>query len=194
MDNVFDITSTGDINISPEILMILEFKQIWDRDRTRSKDKAKKELTFIYGMCSRSNKNIWGDFKDPVTRGKVIKEDIFGKDSKWLPDVDVLKAIDKYNARRPQGPLEIVLDSVEGSMMKLAEYLQSVDFTETNANGGLVHDPKKVKDIISTMGKTVVDYNNLKREIEAGREAQDEKLRGGGSKGYFETVDVNDML
>jgi hypothetical protein len=189
MNNLFEWLPSGEISISPELLMIKEFEKIWSRDNSKNKLKAKKELTFVWGMCATSDKNIWSDFKDELERAKIIKSDIFEPNAVWKPDELVLTAIDKYKERIPKSPLDKMLESVEGAIGKLSLYLDSVDFTATDENGRLIHDPKKVRDIISTMGKTVGDYNELKRQIAAGKQDSDEAIRGGGQKGMFEDAD-----
>ena len=39
------------VTISEEALLLKPFKAIWDRDRTKSKDRALDELGFIYFFC-----------------------------------------------------------------------------------------------------------------------------------------------
>lgn len=172
--------------------MIKEFAEIWDRDKTKTKTKARKEILFVWGMCANTDKNIWIDFKDELQRAKIIKQDIYGTDSDWKPDELIIRAIDKYKSRIPKSALDKMLESVEGAIGKLSNYLDTVDFGDTDAQGKLIHDPKKVRDIISTMGKTVADYNELKRQIAAGKADADEAIRGGGAKGYFEESDEYD--
>jgi len=192
MNSLFEYLPSGEINISPEVLMFKEFSDIWDRDKTKGKKKAKKEVTFVWGICANTDKNIWRDFKDELERAKMIKLDIFGKGSDWKPDPVVLSAIDKYKRRLPFSPLDKMLDSVEKAILKLSDYLDDVDFSHVDDNGKPIHDPKKVRDIISTMGKTMTDYNELKKQIAAGKADTEEQLRGGGSKGLFEERDEFD--
>lgn len=186
MNSLFEMLPSGEILIAPEAVMVKELNEIWERDKTKAKNKAKKELTFVWGMASTSDKNIWADFKDELQREKIIKGDIYGDGSDWKPDEVVLKAIDKYKSRIPKSALDKMLESVEGAIGKLSAYLDSVDFTDTDNQGKLIHDPKKVRDIISTMGKTVTDYNELKRQIAAGKAEMDVAIRGGGSMGMYE--------
>jgi hypothetical protein len=190
MISLFDMTPTDEIVISPEALLIKEFEVIWERDKIEGHKQAKKELTFVWGMADPTERNIWRDFKDTLQRGKIIREDLFGKDSKWKPDADVIKAVDKYKSRIPRSALDAMLESVEGAITKLSDYLDTVDFSQTDAQGKLIHDPKKVRDIISTMGKTVADYNELKKQVEAGKVGTDEQIRGGGTRGYMETTET----
>lgn len=190
MNSFFEWLPTNEIKIAPEALMINEIAVVWERDKTKDKRKARKEITFIWGMCCNTDKNIWIDFKDELERARVIKQDLYGTDSDWKPDAAILNAIDKYKLRIPRSALDIMLDSVETSILKLSKYLDSVDFNSIDNAGRLIHDPKKVRDIISSMGKTVTDYNNLKREIAAGKIDTDESIRGGGVKGYFEQANA----
>jgi hypothetical protein len=188
MDTVFDINGKGEITIAPEILMVEEFAEIWNRDTSFDKLEAKRELTFVFGMSSDSEKNIWRDFREPVKRAKIIREDVYGKNSSWKPDIVVTSAIGKYKARLPHSVLDDMIESVEDAIHKLTLYLRSVDFDERDMNGKPVHDPKKVRDIMSNMGKTIADYNELKRQVKAGK-VDEAVIRGGGKKGMMETAD-----
>ena len=37
--------------ISPEALLIPEFQKIWEKDKSKDKEKALKELSYVYFIC-----------------------------------------------------------------------------------------------------------------------------------------------
>jgi hypothetical protein len=90
MTELFNIKD-GKIVITPDKLAIPVFKQIYERDKSKNKDIAFKELSYIFFMV---------DFNSPYQsypndkKEKMIIEDIF-KD-KWSPDKLVKEGITKY--------------------------------------------------------------------------------------------------
>lgn len=60
------------ITIAPEALLLKPFKQIWQRDRSRNKDKALMELGFIYFFCD--TRSDYQYLTDEDERKRAIKE------------------------------------------------------------------------------------------------------------------------
>ena len=83
------------ITISEEALMLKPFKALWDRDKTKTKEKALMELGYIYFLCDpRSDYQYIVDLEsrsDEIKKGEGI-------DTKWKPDSKVLEAIEFYNS------------------------------------------------------------------------------------------------
>jgi hypothetical protein len=40
-----------DVKVDPEALLLKPFKKIWDRDKSKDKNRAMQELGFIYFVC-----------------------------------------------------------------------------------------------------------------------------------------------
>lgn len=83
------------LTISPEALVLKPFKQIWDRDKSKNKEKAIQELGFIYFFC-----DIRSDYQyivNEADRELAIKEGE-GLPQSWKPDVKVKEAIEFYNS------------------------------------------------------------------------------------------------
>jgi len=196
MDNLFEInTKNMMVTIAPQALLMKPFELIWDRDKTKTKKTALKELTFVWGMASKSNNNIWKEYRDEHTRAILIKGDLFGKTSNWKPSTDILKAIDFYKSREPMTPMDFLLEGAETAMINLGKHLTNIDYDERNENtGALLQDPKKIHSIIQGMGKTVEDYERLKEMIAKGKTKQT-TVRGGGEIGSFEGADsLNEFI
>ena len=58
--NLFEI-SEGQLQIQPEAYALRAFKVLWDRDKTKGKDKAIIELAFVYFMT-----DFKSDFTDVI--------------------------------------------------------------------------------------------------------------------------------
>ena len=70
------------ITISEEALMLKPFKALWDRDKTKTKEKALMELGYIYFLCDpRSDYQYIVDLEsrsDEIKKGEGI-------DTNWKP-------------------------------------------------------------------------------------------------------------
>jgi len=86
---IFDII--GDtIKINPSSLTIPEFKIIWDRDKTKDKVNATKELTYITFICDNSHDNPYRNYSG------TDRHDILIKDFPITVDTTISIAIEKY--------------------------------------------------------------------------------------------------
>lgn len=82
-----------EVRVAPEALLLKPFKKLWDRDKSKSKDKAVQELSFLYFYCDpRSDYQYLIDDED---RLEAVKEGI-GFDKDWKPDVLLKAAIAFY--------------------------------------------------------------------------------------------------
>lgn len=186
MDKFFELGQDNIVTITPQVLALEPIAKIWERDKTKSKKKAFKELTFIWGMCTRSEDNIWRNYLDEATRGSVIKADVFGKDSKWEVDKQIVEAIHFYRKKFPKTVIDKMLESVEISLNNLSDYIRNVDYTEKNDNGTLVNDAKKIASIIKDLAGLHAGHKELEAAVLANKEKEDSTIRGGGQIGLFE--------
>ena len=168
MKNLINITN-GLLTISPEALVIKEFKKIWNRDRSTKKDKALKELAYVYHTTD--YQSIYRNYHID-TRDSKIKLDIFD-DRQWTPDSIVNEAINKY--RDLQTTLSIqLLEDVEFGLTKLRNYFR--DFEPDDGDNGT--QAKNFIANVKQMGDLVKGLKALKDEVE--KELTDSmQLRGG---------------
>ena len=82
------------ITISEEALLLKPFKKIWDRDKSKSKEKALSELGFIYFFCDA--RSDYQYIVDEELRKEQIKEGE-GMSKDWQPDKLVEEAMEFYN-------------------------------------------------------------------------------------------------
>lgn len=167
MKNLLEIKQ-GVLNISPEALMIKEFKAIWNRDRSTKKDKALKELAYIYHSCDYLS--IYRNYHID-TRDAKIKLDLF-EDRTWNPDKKVEEAKEKYKSLQTSLSLQL-LNDVEMGLTKLRDYFRDPDFDE-DENGVAA---KNFIANVKSMGDMVKSVKTLREEVE--KELMDNmQLRG----------------
>ena len=69
---LFDIVN-GHVIMNPNSLAMPEFKAIWDRDKTKVKELAIKELSYVVFLCDESVKNPYHQYR-LSERIKVLKD------------------------------------------------------------------------------------------------------------------------
>lgn len=165
------------LNISEEALLLKPFKEIWQRDKSKNKDKALQELGYIYFMSD--PRSDYQYLVDEEERSKAIKEGE-GIDSKWKPDKVVLDAIDFYKSFKPTSALllEDIRAMINGYRLKLREI--TADMSNL--------DIKEIKDL----GAVIKQIPSLIKDLDEAEKALNSELktsgrmRGSGEKTLFE--------
>ena len=92
MTKLFDI-DRGNVVMNPTALWIPEFKYLWDRDKSKSKEKATSEISYVVFMHHfQSPYQAYGHME----MEQKIREDFFKNLPDWEPDDKVKAAIKKY--------------------------------------------------------------------------------------------------
>ena len=165
------------LNISEEALLLKPFKEIWQRDKSKNKDKALQELGYIYFMSD--PRSDYQYLVDEEERSKAIKEGE-GIDSKWKPDKLVLDAITFYKSFKPTSALllEDTRAMINGYRLKLREI--TTDMSNL--------DIKEIKDL----GAVIKQIPSLIKDLDEAEKALNSELktsgrmRGSGEKTLFE--------
>jgi len=185
MNNLFEFDGEN-IEFNPILLSIPEFEKLWNRDKTKDKRKARKELIYIYGMLSNEPDNIWKDFTDLSKRENIIIADLFGESSNWVPDRVLNAAFNKYKDRYPKEPSETLLETLMASMMKLKDWIDTIDLDERDSNGRLIHNPKILVELSTQALKKYMEIEEAIEKIKSNKRLKTDKLRGGADEGMFE--------
>ena len=164
------------LTINPEAVMIHEFLVIWDRDKSKDKEKAKKELAYVYH--STDFQSIYRNFHVD-TREPKIRLDVFGN-REWQPDMSILQAQIKYKELQTTLSMELLNDAEIG-LQKLRDYFRNINFDEDE-------EGKSAKNFIANikqLGDVVKGMKSLREEVE--KELVDQmQLRGGATIGKRE--------
>ena len=165
------------LNISEEALLLKPFKEIWQRDKSKNKDKALQELGYVYFISD--PRSDYQYLVDEEERSKAIKEGE-GIDSKWKPDKLVLDAITFYKSFKPTSALllEDTRAMINGYRLKLREI--TADMSNL--------DIKEIKDL----GAVIKQIPSLIKDLDEAEKALNSELktsgrmRGSGEKTLFE--------
>ena len=136
--------------LHPDSVAIPPFKELWERDKTKTKHQATKELSYVYYVA---------DFKSPYAiyseyeKEHKVKQD-FIKDPKWIPDAVVLAAIDKYNEFQNTYTMRF-LKSARGLCEKLQAYFDEVNFHDVDDKGKPIYNAKDGEDVSDRISLTI---------------------------------------
>lgn len=176
---LFDIVG-GNVIMNPSILWIPEFKALWDRDRTKHKVKAVKEISYIVFLYSFKSPYLAYSEKD---RKIKILQDYFGG-QEWEPDDVVKTAIKRYNELQETATTRLLNASLR-LCDKVTEYFDSIDFSEKDKMGKPIHTLNDVVKNMKDVGPVVKSLESLKDQVL--KEQMDKSIiRGGTDIGLFE--------
>ena len=183
-----DVTNTLRINECP-ILLIKEFKTLWDKDRNKCKEdktgnerlRAFKEFTYIYLML---------DFKSPYYKYlEQEKHEAAMSDSGLTDDnlknPEFIDAYNKYQEILYSDPILSLIKTAYRTLYKTQVFLDSIDFTEIDDMGKPLYKPKDVMLDISTIGKMREALNELEEKHKNSLSA-DSNVRGDVELGFDE--------
>lgn len=122
--------------ITPEALALIPFRKIWNRDKSKDKEKAFLELSFIYFM--EDPRSSYQYITDYESRVEAVKKGEGFKDN-WMPDKDIMDAMEFYSSFKPTSAQ--LLEDTRVLIDKFRSKMKSIDFDEL--------DIKDMKDTIN---------------------------------------------
>jgi hypothetical protein len=168
MTNIFEIQGTV-VRPTIEVLLIPEFKKIWDKDETVGKGKAMNEFAYIEFMTSYKKSNMFKGYAQDKKSAKII-ERIFVSNPKWKPNRLVKAAIKliEEETQKSSPYLRYYLANRAGAE-KIIQYLQTVDLQQTDVKGSLIH---KATDVV----RTIKDAENVLKSLDGLEKKVEEQL------------------
>lgn len=181
MAKLFDIVGT-DITLDPTIIAIPALKKIWDRDKDKKKDLARKELTYIVFLCDYSSpyKDLHEEIKELTIRNDIFK-DVPG----WEPDNLLQLAIDKYKELRKTKSI-ILLENVNHAIDELSKYFKKINLDETDDFGKPLYTAKDVSSNLKEIGNIVKSLGLLEKQVQT--EIAESNVRGQSEIGLYEVT------
>lgn len=168
--------------VTTECLMIPPFKDIWERDKTKEKNKAYGELQYIY--FSADFKSLYLGFDKEYREEKLVED--FIKIKNWKPDQLILQAIKKYREFQ-NTPTMRFLQANQDAMESLTEYYSNIDWDALDATGKKPkYDITKVSGSVKQAGDIINNIEKLKEKVAKEQNLSKNQARGGGSGGLLE--------
>lgn len=166
-----------EVRVAPEALTLKPFKKIWERDKSKNKDKAIQELSFVYFYCDpRSDYQYIIDDED---RLEAVKNGE-GLPKNWKPDDELNKAINFY--RTFDTSSAILLRAAQEGVDKVQKALKGMDLADCEA--------KDLKDYMSVL-KMVPEVATMLKDAE---KAINDENEYGEAKGAIEKTLFDDGL
>lgn len=168
--------------VDPEILVLKPFKKLWERDKSKSKDKALLEIAFIYFMSD--PRSDYQYITDEDNRKKMIKEGE-GLPTNWEPDKVVNEAMEFYKSFKPASAL--LLEDTRVAVDKLRSLLRDIDLGALDDKGKPIYTLNTITATIKQIPSLVKDLNEAEEAI-AKEIAQSNKVRGSQEKAMYEDM------
>lgn len=169
------------VTISEEALILKPFKKLWDRDRSKKKEKAMQELGFIYFFCDpRSDYMFIVD--EELRKEKIIEQE--GLPKTWKIDKFVQEAMELYKYLT-QSTASLLLADTRLAVDKLRDMLRDIDLTEKD-------DKNKPIYTLNSVTSTIKQIPSLTKELVEAEKAlnrdldEESRMRGQGVKKLFE--------
>lgn len=177
----FDIVG-GQVTFTPSFLAVPEFKKIWDRDKSKEKEKAVKELSFIVFLCDERAHNPYISFSEDL-REETLKADFFSDENYKLDD-DVIAAIRKLKSMLETTSTRLLL-SAQIAAEKLADWFKKVDFDLVDDSGKAKYSASELSRNLKDVGNIIKSLKQLEKEVRL-EQLNTTVARGGSEIGMFE--------
>ena len=146
----------------PEILLIHEFKTLFQRDKTKDKTKFWKEITYIYlALCWKSPYSQYSEYE---RHEEALRDS--GLTEKEFNDPDFREACRKFRSLQDSNKSIRMLEAAKRGVDKYIDYLDViVDLNERDVNGKPIFDAKKTLETIASMHKLHEELVNLENLV-----------------------------
>lgn len=170
MNKLFDIIN-GNVIMNPTVIWIPEFKTLWDRDKSKTKERATREITYVIFL--HSFQSPYQAYPEKEREIKIIN-DYFKTESDWRPDDAIKAAIKKYLELQDSAALRLLRTSKK-ALEKIEEFM---DIAEPDQVDKIVKNTKELGSIMRSL-------DDLERQVQK-QQIESASVRGGQSVGLFE--------
>jgi hypothetical protein len=161
------------------MLLIPEFRKIWDRDSSKNKEKAIKQLAYVYFIGDyKSEYNIYGIEKRSMVSREVME------DPEYVTDDIIEEAIKKYIKLQETSSMRY-LRSIRDTVDSIIKFNEALKFNSDNDTKS--YNPSLATKALKDVGSIVEDLEKWEKKV-YGEEDQ-MSIRGGGKVGIFEDTE-----
>lgn len=170
MNRLFDLEK-GRVILNPTALFIPEFKKVWSRDKSKDKEIAVKEISYIVFMYS--FQSPYQAYSERDREGKILN-DYFLELPDWKPDKVVIAAIRKYKELQDSVSLRL-LRSTKLALETIESYFETASPEDISI---IVKNAKELGNLVQSLDK-------LEKQVQ--KEQLDKaSVRGSSEIGLFE--------
>jgi len=174
---LFDLIS-NQIVISEEAYLLLPFKAIWDRDKSKTKERALPELGYIYFL-----EDFRSDFSDIAIEEEREAEvtKVVSLPESWKEDKIVKEAREFYRKRSEDITPLLLLRDAKVVIDRIRIYFREVDFLALDKNGRPKYDVDKVARVVERSAGILENLSKLeqmvKKEVQSKKDKVGSKLK-----------------
>ncbi len=185
--NVFNydnLTKQLELN-EPEILLVKEFKALVDRDKTKRKEKAFREFTYIW--LAISWKSIYSQYSEYERHEEALADS--GLTEEEFNDPVFREACRKYRNLQESNKSIKLLNAARNAADQFAVYFETIiDLNERDQNGKPVFSAEKVMKEMASLNKVHEQLKLLEAQVKTEME-----LSSGTRAGVNEGFDPGDF-
>ena len=146
----------------PEILLIREFKALLDRDKTKTKTRVMKELTYIY--LALDWKSPYSNYLEQERHEEALADS--GLTEAQFNDPIFREACRKYRALQDSNKSIKLLEAAKRAADQFIDYFETiVDLNERDNNGKPVFQAEKVMKEMATLHKVHEELITLEDQV-----------------------------
>lgn len=168
------------VTIEPEALALKPFGTIWNRDKSKHKNNAINELSYVYFFSD--PRSDYQYIVDEEFRSQAIK-DGEGLPDKWKPDKQVLEAIAFYRQFKTSSAL--LLEATRILIDKVMAQMKDLDLNERDKNDKPIFALNTITSTIEKVPGLVLKLDEAEKAISAELK-NNGGMRGQGEKSVFE--------
>lgn len=184
--NLLQSDGSGGVIIDPAAYLLVPFKNIYDKDKSKDKKQALLELTYIFFMVDMRSDYII--IVDEQLRHIEVKKDL-GLPKSWEPDKHVLEGI-KFYKERSKSPIgELYYSSIVAVDIIKDELLNAKGLLAMQTEKGM--QVYKITDILNALSKIPDVMKKLKeaereyiKEINSGKDKSGSKQHNEFEDGF----------
>lgn len=180
--NVFNYNSDHlilELN-EPEILLIREFKALLDRDKTKTKTRVMKELTYIY--LALDWKSPYSNYLEQERHEEALADS--GLTEAQFNDPIFREACRKYRKLQESNKSVKLLEAARRAADQFIDYFETiVDLNERDINGKPIFSAEKVMKEMAQLSNVHEQLITLEKEVKESV-SQESTTRGGVNTGY----------
>lgn len=171
------------LNISPEAFGLKPFKALWDRDKSKSKDRAFGEMCYVFYMED-FRSDFSGIIDDEERETEVRKQVILPKD--WKEDRLVKVARKFYQDQNDRIYALKFLRDAQLALDKIRQYFREVDLMAVDAKGKPLHDISKLNRVLENSASLLRNLEDIEEQVKRALQEHKSNVRGGKEKSVFE--------
>jgi len=179
---LFDIEG-GKLMLNPTNLFIPEFKALWDRDKSKTKEQAALEISYVAFMCSMASRNPYNAYSERDRKIKITNDTI-----RTEPDELIEKALVRYREFQKTANTRL-LAGARNAADKLAGYFEKVDFDKVDSYGKPIYSARDLSSNLKEVGNIVKSLVLLENQVQK-EQLEQQAVRGGNELGMYELPDI----